>query len=254
MSSNSVKFLRGENSRLQSLVTKLTGNNAALSLQLKQKEDALAKRCIEVATLHDTCSKYKRARIAPVLRILPTTSVAVCLRCQKATGVFGELKEAVDAFAEKLNAALAAKEAQFEEKLSTALKAKDSEIAKLAAALAEKESKEEERRQLIERIEVEARQSYDETRTPLEQQRLLEQQQQLRESEQRLRDIEERKLQHERESAQRMEEIKERKLQHARQTAQELRDIEEEHVRRVQAIHQRAVVLSRQRRGVADAA
>ena len=254
MASNSVRFIRSENKRLQSLVDKLIGNNAALSLQLKQKEDALAKRCIEVATLHDTCSKYKRARIAPVLRILPTTSVAVCLRCQKATGVFGELKEAVDAFAEKLNAALAAKEAQFEEKLSTALKAKESEIVMLAAALDAKERKEEERRQLIERIEVEARQSYDETRTPLEQQRLLEQQHQLRESEQRLRDIEERKVQHERESAQRMEEIKQRKLQHQRESAQRIRDLEEQHLQRVQLIHQRALVQSRQRRGVADAA
>ena len=246
MSSNSVKFLRGENSRLQSLVTKLTGNNAALSLQLKQKEDALAKRCIEVATLHDTCSKYKRARIAPVLRILPTTSVAVCLRCQKATGVFGELKEAVDAFAQKLNVALAAKEFQFEEKLSTALKAKDSEIVKLAAALDAKDRKEEERRQLIEEIEVEARQSYDEAmRTPSQEQCVLEQQ---------LRDIEERKVQLERESAQRMEEIKQRKLQHQRESAQRIRDLEEQHLQRVHALHQRAVVQSRQRRGVADAA
>ena len=43
-----------------------------------------------------------------------------------ATDVFGELKEAVDAFAEKLNAALADKEAQ----LSSALKEIDDEIGK----------------------------------------------------------------------------------------------------------------------------
>ena len=246
MQFNTVKFLRAENKRLQFLVAKLTGTNEVISLQLKQKEDTLAKRRIEVATLHDTCAKYKRAGIAPVLRILPTTSVAVCLRCQKATGVFGELKEAVDAFAKKLNAALAAKEAQFEEKLSTALKAKESEIVKLAAALDAKERKEEERRQLIERIEVQARQSYDEAmRTPSQEQCVLEQQ---------LRDIEERKVQLERESEQRMEEIKQRKLQHQRESAQRIRDLEEQHLQRVQLIHQRALVQSRQRRGVADAA
>ena len=249
MTSISMKFLRTENKRLLSLVSKLTGTIETIHFQLEQKEDTLAKRRIEVATLHQACAEYKRTRrLSAATPLIATPNAikqavstidAVYLHCQQSKDTFSELKAAIDSFAQKL---------------STALSEKDSEIAKLVAALAEQERKEEERRQLIERIEVEARQSYDETRTPLQQQRLLEQQQQLRESEQRLKDIQERKVQHERESAQRMEEIKERKLQHERQTAQELRYIEEEHVRRVQAIHQRAVVQSRQRRGVADAA
>ena len=131
----------------------------------------MAKRRIEVATLHQACAKYKsRARIAPVqrpshlqeacsstktstiMRTLPTTSAsltneAVCSPCQVATDVFGELKEAVDAFAEKLNAALADKEAQF----SSALKEKDDEIGKLRTTLAERDRRDQERSRRIQR-------------------------------------------------------------------------------------------------------
>ena len=147
----------------------------------------MAKRRIEVATLHQACAKYKsRARIAPVqrpshlqeacsstktstiMRTLPTTSAsltneAVCSPCQVATDVFGELKEAVDAFAEKLNAALADKEAQF----SSALKEKDDEIGKLRTTLAERDRRDQERRRRIQRRRDEDierdRQDYEDT-------------------------------------------------------------------------------------------
>ena len=243
MASNSVRFLRAETKRLQSLVAKLTGNNEVISLQLKQKEDALAKRRIEVATLHQACAKYKRARVRPVQRASPIspavppsmsslTIEAVCLRCQKAIGVFGELKEAVDAFTEKLNTTLAAKEVQFEEQLNTALKEKDNEIEKLANALAKKKRKEQERRARVERQKAEERQEYEDT----------------------MREMAEMQAQQQEALNDRLRVIEERKLQHQRENAQRLREIEEEHVRRVHAIHQRAVVQSRQRRGVADAA
>ena len=259
MASNSVKFLRGEIKRLESLVAKLTGSNEALSLQLKQREDDMAKRRIEVATLHQACAEYKRTRrLSAATPLIATPNAikqavstidAVCLRCQKSKDTFGELKAAIDAFAEKLRTAFAAKEAQFAEKLSTALSEKDSEIAKLAAALAEKERKEEERRQRVDRQKAESRQEYEDTMRRMAEMHA----QQQRTSEQKRRDMDERKHQHERESARELAEIRERKLQHEREAAQELRDIEERHLQRVQAIQQRAVVQSRRRRGVADA-
>ena len=242
MASNSVKFLRAENKSLQSLVAKLTGTIETIHLHLKQKDDALAKRRIEVATLHQACAKYKRPRIRPVQRpshlspaVTPSKSSltidADCLRCQKATYVFGELKEAVDAFAEKLNAALAEKEAKFEE-LKTALNEKDREIEKLAAKLAKKKRKEQERRLRIERQEAEERQEYEDT----------------------MRQMAETQAQEQRALDDRLQAIEERKLQHERESARELREIEEDHLQRVRAIHTRAMVQSRQRRGVADAA
>ena len=120
MASNRVKCLLAENKRLQSLVGKLAGTIQTIHLQIEQKEDTLAKRRIASSTKTST-----------IMRTLPTTSAsltneAVCSPCQVATDVFGELKEAVDAFAEKLNAALADKEAQ----LSSALKEIDDEIGK----------------------------------------------------------------------------------------------------------------------------
>ena len=162
MASQSLKLLRAENKRLLSLVSKLTGTIETIHLHFEQKD---TKRRIEVATLHQACANYKRARrlsdattqfiaITNAIKQAVSTIDAVCLRCQKSKDTFGELKEAIDAFAEKLRTALAAKEAQFEEKLSTALKAKESEIVMLAAALDAKERKEEERRQLIEGIEA----------------------------------------------------------------------------------------------------
>ena len=62
MASNKVKYLLVENTRLQSLVAKLAGTVETIHCQLKEKEDALAKRRIEVATLHQACAKYKLAR------------------------------------------------------------------------------------------------------------------------------------------------------------------------------------------------
>ena len=104
---------------------KLTGTNEALSLQLGQKEDDLAKRRVELATLHRACAKYKQARaMASIKQALPTTTDSVCSHCQK---VFGEMKETLNA--------------QFDERLKTALKEKDGEIERLAAAMADKESK-----------------------------------------------------------------------------------------------------------------
>ena len=136
-----MKCLRAENKRLQSLVAKLTGTNEVISLQLKQKEDTLAKRRIEVATLHEACAKYKRNnRFASTQRlshhlptaatslttaraikqavstsdVQPTTIEAECLRCQKANEVFErELEVALEGLAEKLKTAFADKEAQF---------------------------------------------------------------------------------------------------------------------------------------------
>ena len=61
----------------------------------KQKEDDLAKRRVEIVTLHQACAKYKsQAIVAPLQRLsaaavtrFPTTPSpldAVCLRCDKA--------------------------------------------------------------------------------------------------------------------------------------------------------------------------
>ena len=57
---DTVKALRSENKRLQSLVARLTTKNETMSAQLKEQEDALAKRRGEVAVLHQACAKYKR--------------------------------------------------------------------------------------------------------------------------------------------------------------------------------------------------
>ena len=255
MATNIVKFLRAENKRLLSLVSKLTGTIETIHFQLEQKEDTLAKRRVEVATLHEACAKYKRARDRPVqlpIHLSPAVSSSIssftiplnvihddlvtndsgCLRCEKAKDIFGELRVAMDAFAEKLSTAFAAKEAQFEERLSTAKREKDSEIEKLAASLAKKKRKEEERRQRIERQKDESKQEYEDT---MRQMAEMEAQQQVT-------------LQHQ------LREIDERHLQQEREAAQRLRRIDEEHLQRVHAIQQRAVVQSRQRRGVADAA
>ena len=70
-----VKALQVENKRLLALNAKLSGNNESMYLQLKQKDDALAKRRSEVATLHQACAKYKRAQFVFAKRIRnPTTS------------------------------------------------------------------------------------------------------------------------------------------------------------------------------------
>ena len=235
--------MRAENKSLHFFVAKLTGTIETIHLQLKQKDDALAKRRIEVATLHQACAKNKRPRIRPDQRashlataVPPSKSSltidADCLRCQKAAYVFGELKEDVDAFAKKLNAALAAKEAQFEEKLKTALKEKDTEIEKLAAKLAKRKRNEQERRQRIEGQEAEEMQEYEDS----------------------IRKMAEFKAQQERTSEQQRRDREERELQRQRQSAQRLREMEEDHLQRVRAIHQRALVQYRQQRGVADAA
>ena len=204
MAFNSVKFLRGENKRLQSLVTKLTGTNEAFSLQLKQKENALAKRRNEVAILHQACAKYKsRARTAPLQRLTTpsTIELAVCLRCEKAKDVFDQLKVTVEAFAEKLN---------------TALKEKDAEIEKLAAALAERDRRDEERRQRIEKQKADEReracQSIDDTMRRMAE---MQAQQQIQLDEQQ-RKLEEQKRKHQLKTEQRLREIEERKLENQR--------------------------------------
>ena len=258
MASQSLKLLRAENKRLLSLVSKLTGTIETIHLHFEQKE---TKRRIEVVTLNQACANYKRARRPSAATTTPfitkpnaikqavSTIDAVYLRCQKSKDNFGEIKAAIDSFAEMLNTAFALKEAQFEEKLSTVLSEKDCEIAKLAAALAEKERKEEERRRRIERQKAESRQEYEDSMRRMAEMHA----QQQRTSEQQRRDMDERKQQHERELARELAEIQERKLQHEREAAQELRDIEERHLQRVRAIQHRAVVQSCRRRGVADA-
>ena len=238
MASNKVKYLLVENKRLQSLVAKLAGTVETIHCQLKEKEDALAKRRIEVATLHQACAKYKRARaVAPVQRsphlrantstiqqavlLLPTTSnasllndVAVCSRCQKGRDVFGQLEQAVDAFGEKLDAALAAKEVQ----LISALREKDDEIGKLVATLAERDRRDEEERQRIKKQKAEERerrrQNYEDT----------------------LREMGE------------MEERNERMLK------LKFRKIDEDGLQHLRRFGLRHVVVQRQRTGVADAA
>ena len=66
---NKVKSLRGEINRLQCLVAKLSGTNENMCSKLKQKDDALAKRRSEVATLHQACAKYKRAQLVFAQRL-----------------------------------------------------------------------------------------------------------------------------------------------------------------------------------------
>ena len=212
MASSKVKYLLVENKRLQSLVAKLAGTIETIHSQLEQKENALAKRRIEVATLQQACAKYKsRARIAPVQRTLPTDTV--CLRCTKAKDVFGELKEAVDAFAEKLNAALADKEAQ-----CSAQREKDDEIGKLRAALDERDRRDEERRQRIERQNVDererSRKDYVDT----------------------------------------IKEMAEMKARNQRTLELKFLEIEEQRRQNLRRYEQRLVVIQRQRTGVADAA
>ena len=107
MASKSVRFLCAENKRLQSLVTKLTGTIETIHLQIKQNESDLAKRRIEVATLHEACAKYKRLRVRLFQRpihLSPAVSSSIssftiplkaihgeivandsgCMRCEKA--------------------------------------------------------------------------------------------------------------------------------------------------------------------------
>ena len=265
MAFNGLKCLRGENKRLQSLVAKL-------SLQLKQKEDELAKRRVEVATLHQACAKNKRARIVPV-QLLSTAAAAtpftttantldaVSLRCEKAKDVFSELKLALEAFAAKLSTTFAEKEAQF----SSALREKDDEIGKLGAALAKKEREEEERRQRIQRQKAEEQ---ERTRKHMEdtirEMSEMEEQQRLSLEEWR-RDFDKRKQEDDRKSQQRRREteesgrrrqqqIEERRLQQQRETQQRLREIDQIYLEQVRLIEQRPVVQRRQRSGVADAA
>ena len=57
------RALRGEIKRLQCVVAKLSGTNESMCVTLKQKDDTLAKRRCEVATLHRACAKYKRAQL-----------------------------------------------------------------------------------------------------------------------------------------------------------------------------------------------
>ena len=237
MASNAVKCLRAEKKSLQSLVSKLAATIETIHLQLKQKDDALAKRRSEVARLHQACAKYKRARaIAPVRRrppdlqaarstikqaVLSSTSnvstindVALCSRCQQAKDVFGELKEAVDSFAEKLNAAVAEKEAQ----LSAALREKDDEIGKLVATLAERDRRDEERRQRTRRRrdeEIERdRQDYEDT----------------------------------------IKEMAEMKERNQCKLERKFRKLDEDKLQQLRRIDLRLVVIQRQRTGVADAA
>ena len=236
MASNTLKCLRAENKRLQSLVAKLAGTVETMHLQLKQKEDDLTKRRIEVATLHRACAKNKsRIRIAPVQRppidlqaatplktttiqqtvlLSTTTKDALCSRCQKSKHVFGELEKAVETFAEKLNAAIAEREAQF----NTTLKEKEGEIEQLVAALAEKEREAEE------------------TRAGMEKQTAREKERVWQGYEDMIREINEEKLH------------KQRRLE------QTFRELEEERIQRVRLQEQRIVVIRRQRTGVADAA
>ena len=256
MAFNGLKCLRGENKRLQSLVAKLTGTIETIHLQLKQKEDELAKRRVEVATLHQACAKYKLARVAPVQRLSAATAAtatpfntaantldAVSLRCENAKDVFSELKLALEAFAAKLSTAFAEKEAQF----SSALREKDDEIGKLGAALAKKEREEEERRQRIRRQKAEEQ---ERTRKHMEntirEMAEMEEQQRLSLEEWR-RDFDKRKLEDERRTQQELREIEE-------SGRRELRLIEERRLQRVRLIEQRPVVQRRQRTGVADAA
>ena len=263
MQFNSMKCLRAETKRLQSLVAKLTGTNEALSLQLKQKEDALVKRRIEVATLHQACDKYKlnnritstqqlshrlstaATSLATALTIkkavstsdVPTTIEAACLRCQKANDVFErKLKVALERLAEKLKTEFAEKEAQY----TSALREKDDEISEVVATLAAKERAEQEKRLRVERQRAEervrAKKHYEDT----------------------IRKMAEMKARNQRESDERRAQIQrladERDLQLERETAQRLREINERYAQQSRLIEQQSVVLRRRRAGVADAA
>ena len=250
MQFNSMKCLRAENKCLQSLVTKLTGTNEALSLQLKQKEDTLKKRRIQVAALHQACAKYKRSRhhlsiaatystsARPIKQaVQQTTSEADCLRCQKANEVFErELKVALEGLAEKLRTEFAEKEAQF----TSALREKDDKIGKHVANLAAKERAEQERRLRNERQRAEervrAKKHYQDT----------------------IRKMDEMKARNQRESDERRSQLQrladERDLQLERETAQRLREINERHDERVRLNEQQFLVVRRRRTGVADAA
>ena len=245
-----MKCLRAENKCLQSLVAKLTGNNEVISLQLKQKEDALAKRRIEVATLHQACVKYKRARhhlsiaasysttASPIKQDVQATTIeADCLRCQKANDVFDrKLKVALERLAEKLKTEFAEKEAQY----TSALREKDDEISEVVATLAAKERAEQEKRLRVERQRAEervrAKKHYEDT----------------------IRKMAEMKARNQRESDERRAQIQrladERDLQLERETAQRLREINERYAQQSRLIEQQSVVLRRRRAGVADAA
>ena len=245
-----MKCLRAENKCLQSLVAKLTGNNEVISLQLKQKEDALAKRRIEVATLHQACVKYKRARhhlsiaasysttASPIKQDVQATTIeADCLRCQKANDVFDrKLKVALERLAEKLKTEFAEKEAQY----TSALREKDDEISEVVATLAAKERAEQERRQRIER------------------QRAEEQERQRQHIEDTIREMAEMKERNQREvdeqRSQRQRLARERELQRERESAQRLKEIDERFAQQSRLIELQSVVLRRRRAGVSDSA
>ena len=255
MQFNTLKCVCAENKRLQSLVTKLTGTIETIHLQLKQKEVGLAKRRIEVATLHQACAKYKRARhhlsttatslttarsikqAVSTSDVQPTTIVADCLRCQKANEVFErELKVALEGLAEKLRTEFAEKEAQF----TSALREKDDKIGKHVANLAAKERAEQERRLRNERQRAEervrAKKHYQDT----------------------IRKMDEMKARNQRESdelhAEQQRLARERELEIERDTAQRLREINERYAQRVRLNEQQFLVDRRRRTGVADAA
>ena len=258
-----MKCLRAENKRIISLVAKLTATNEALSLQLKQKEDALTKRRIEVATLHQACAKYKRNnRIALTQRVshrlpkaatsmntalaikqavsasdVPTTIEAACLHCQKANDVFErQLKVALEGLAEKLRTEFAEKEAQY----TSALREKDDQIGKHVATLAAKERAEQEKRQRIER------------------QRAEEQERQMQHIEDTIREMAEMKARNQRQldeqRAQRQRLARERELQRERESAQRLKEIDERFAQQSRLIELQSVVLRRRRAGVSDSA
>ena len=247
---NPIKCLRADNKRLQSLVAKLTGTNETLGLQLKLKEEALTKRRIEVATLHQACAKYKQARaIAPIKRATPltvpftikqamptaattttatTTTNSVCSHCQK---LFGEMKETL--------------KAQFDERLKTALKEKDGEIERLAAAMADKERKDEERRERKLQKKAKESQSADHYIEDTIRKMADIEQEQHRQLQQRLSVMDERYAQERRVAA-------ERESQRQRESQQRIRVSEERHAEQVRLYE--LAVLRRRRIGVADAA
>ena len=251
MQFNGIKCLRAENKCLQSLVGKLTATNEVFCLQLEQKENDLTKRRNEVATLHQACAKYKRARhhlstaatfsttASPFKQGVstrdsqPTTIEADCLRCQKANDVFDrKLKVAL----EGLKLKFAAKEAQF----NLTLREKDDEIGKLVATLDAKERAEQDKRQRIER------------------QRAEERERQMQHVEDTIREMAVMKARNQREldeqRSQRQRLAQERELEIERKSAQRLRAIDERHAQQVRLIEQQSVVLRRQQTGVADAA
>ena len=66
---NHYKAMRAEIQRLQCSVAKLAETNEIITLKMKRQEDALAKRRTEVATLHQACAKYKRAKVVSAQRL-----------------------------------------------------------------------------------------------------------------------------------------------------------------------------------------